>query len=98
MTLAVRVRPEAARDLTDAAVWYEARRPGLGHRFLDEVAAAFAAIAEAPLMFPSMHRNTRRTFIRRFPFGVYYRVEDSEIVVVAVMHASRHPRRWKGRA
>jgi plasmid stabilization system protein ParE len=83
--------------LTDAAAWYEERLPGLGHRFLDEVAAAFSAIAETPSMFPTVHRNTRRSLIRRFPFGVYYRIEGGEIVVVAVMHASRDPHRWKSR-
>jgi len=97
VTAEVRVRPEAARDLADAADWYEERQPGLGHRFLDEVAAAFSAIAEAPSMFPNVHRNTRRTLIRRFPFGVYYRIEGAEVVVVAVMHASRNPSRWKSR-
>lgn len=97
MTAALRLRPEAARDLTDAAVWYEQRQGGLGHRFLDEVAAALSAVSEAPSMFPIVHRNTRRALIRRFPFGICYLIEDTEIVVVAVMHASRHPQRWKGR-
>ncbi len=82
----------------DAAAWYEDQRRGLGNRFLDEVVSAFSAISEAPRMFPSVHRNTRRALIRRFPFGVYYRIEGTEIVVVAVMHASRDPRRWKSRA
>ena len=81
----------------DAAAWYEDQRRGLGNRFLDEVVSAFSAISEAPRMFPSVHRNTRRALIRRFPFGVYYRIEGTEIVVVAVMHASRDPRRWKSR-
>lgn len=98
MTLTIRLRPEADQDLMDAAVWYEEQQRGLGNRFLDEVVSAFSAISEAPRMFPSVHRNTRRTLIRHFPFGVYYRIESNDIVVVAVMHASRHPRRWKSRS
>ena len=31
------------------------------------------------------------------PFAVFYRVEDDSILVIAVMHGSRHPRRWKER-
>ena len=95
MILEVRLRPEAEQDLSDAAAWYEAQVPGLGHRFLDEVLAAFSSVSETPLMYPVVHRNTRRALIHRFPFGVYYRVEQTDIVVLAVMHGSRNPRRWK---
>jgi len=98
MSLALRLRPEAERDLSDAAIWYEAQLAGLGHRFLDEVENAFSAIAEAPRRYPVVHKSMRRMLIRRFPFGVYYRIEKSAIVVLAVMHASRNPRRWKGRS
>lgn len=97
MTLEVRLRPEAEQDLADAAAWYEEQRQGLGHEFLDEVLTMLSSIAETPLMHPNVHRNTRRAIIHRFPFGVYFRVEDATIVVVAVMHGSRNPRRWKNR-
>ena len=97
MTLEVRLRPEAEQDLADAAAWYEEQRQGLGHDFLDEVLTMLASIAETPLMYPNVHRNTRRAVVQRFPFGVYFRVEDTAIVVVAVMHGSRNPRRWKNR-
>ena len=93
----VRLRPEAEQDLSDAAGWYEEQRPGLGHEFLDEVLEVFSVIAEAPHMYPSVHRNTRRALIHRFPFGVYYRIEETTIVVVAILHGSRDPRRWKSR-
>jgi|SRR3990172_9177168 len=97
MTLEVRLRPEAEQDLADAAIWYDEQLPGLGRQFLDEMLVAFSSIAETPLMYPIIHRNTRRTLIHRFPFGVYYRVENSIIVVLAVMHGSRDPHRWKVR-
>jgi len=97
MTFEVRLRPEAEQDLSDAAVWYEERLAGLGHQFLDEALAAFTSIAEAPLRYPAVHRNTRRALMHRFPFGVYYRIENDTIVVIALMHGSRDPRRWKTR-
>ncbi|WP_368428830.1 type II toxin-antitoxin system RelE/ParE family toxin [Sulfuricaulis sp.] len=98
MTLEVRLRPEAEQDLADAATWYEEQRQGLGHEFLDEVLTMLTSIAETPLMYPDVHRNTRRAVIHRFPFSVYFRLEDATIVVIAVMHGSRNPRRWKSGA
>ena len=98
MTPKLRLRPEAELDLADAALWYEEQRPGLGRQFLDEVLAAFSMIEATPLMHPIVHRDARRALIRRFPFGIYYRIETGAIIVVAIMHGSRDPRRWKKRA
>jgi plasmid stabilization system protein ParE len=97
MRRTVRLREEADQDLAAAASWYEQQRRGLGHEFLDEALSTFSSIAERPLAYPLVHRNTRRALMLRFPFGVFFRVEDSKVVVVAVMHGSRHPRRWRGR-
>ena len=98
MTRALRLRPEAESDLTVTAYWYQRQSPGLGHRFLDEVLKALDAIGRTPQLYPIVHRKIRRALIRRFPFGVFYRIESEQIVVLAVMHASRAPERWKDRA
>jgi toxin ParE1/3/4 len=97
MKLSVRLREEADRDLAAAAAWYEQQRAGLGHEFLDEALLAFQRIAEQPSKFPIVHRKTRRALMARFPFGMYFRTEQSRIVVLAVVHGSRHPRRWQDR-
>ncbi|MBU0621290.1 MAG: type II toxin-antitoxin system RelE/ParE family toxin [Gammaproteobacteria bacterium] len=97
MTLEIRLRPEAELDLEDAAIWYEKQSVGLGRQFLDEALASLSTIAESPLLYPLMHRNTRRALMRRFPFGVYYRVNPYAVIVVAIMHGSRDPRSWKSR-
>ncbi len=73
MSLEVRLRQEAEEDLADAATWYEAQRRGLGNDFLDQALATFAMIAKNPIMFPAVHRNTRRALLHKFPFGIYYR-------------------------
>lgn len=97
MTLEFRLRPESELDLENAVFWYEAQSVGLGQQFLDETMAILSVIAEAPLVYPIVHRNTRRALMRRFPFGVYYRIDSSLVLVVAIMHGSRNPQRWKGR-
>jgi plasmid stabilization system protein ParE len=61
------------------------------------VLIALRSICERPNMYPSVGRGARRTLIRRFPFGIYYRTEKDGIVVVAVMHGIRSPRRWQRR-
>jgi plasmid stabilization system protein ParE len=97
VSLTVHLRPEAEADLEDAAAWYERQREGLGQDFLDEALSTFENVSENPDIYPVVHRGTHRAVIRRFPFGVYCRAEKDSLVVVAVMHGSRHPRRWKQR-
>lgn len=97
MSLKVHLRPEAETDIEDAAKWYERQREGLGQDFLDDVLIALGTISENPNIHPVVHRQTRRVVVHRFPFGIFYRVEEDSVVVLAVMHGSRHPRRWKKR-
>ncbi len=66
----------------------------LRHQFLDEVLAALTSIAKCPLACQIVYKDTWRFLIHRFSFGIYYRVENDVIVIVAVMHGSRNPRRW----
>lgn len=91
------IRPAAGADIEDAFVWYEQQRRGLGSEFLKIVDDALIAIQRAPQLHPAIHRNTRRALLRRFPYGIYYRIYPDLIVVVACMHGRRNPRRWQSR-
>lgn len=97
MTASIYLRPEAEQDIEEAAAWYEDQADGLGHEFIDEVLVTLNRLAALPSLYPAIHRNTQRALTHRFPFGLYYRVESEQIVVVAVMHGSRNPSRWKSR-
>lgn len=98
MTLDVRIRPEAEQDMAEAASWYERQQRGLGQKFLDEVLAALMRLAETPLAYELIHRSARRALLRRFPFAVFYTFEEGVVLVVGVLHGSRHPRHWMRRA
>jgi plasmid stabilization system protein ParE len=91
------VRPAAAGDIEDAFLWYEEQRPGLGEEFLEELNITIASIVENPGNYPVMKRETRRVLLRRFPYGVYYRVLEDRVLVVACYHARRDPRGWQKR-
>lgn len=93
------VRPEAETDLTDAAVWYELREPGLGLELISEVRSAIARALKSPESFTRLRRNptVRRVLTRRFPYRIFFIVRPKAIVVFAVLHAARHDRVWKHR-
>jgi len=39
----------------------------------------------------------RKKIVQRFPIAVLYKVEEAEVVIVAVMHLRRRPGYWIGR-
>jgi toxin ParE1/3/4 len=90
-------RPAAAADVEDAWQWYEARREGLGDEFLDVIQATLESITAHPESAPVVHRDVRRQLLRRFPFGLFYRIVEEQVVVVACFHAKRSPRLWRSR-
>lgn len=98
MSLDLIVRPEAELDIKGAYTWYEERSPGLGAQFIDEIGESLVLVAREPEMYQKVHRSLRRALIRRFPYGIFYTIEITRIVVLAVMHTARHPSKWKQRA
>ena len=97
MTVEVRLRREAEQDLAESAAWYEQQRTGLGQEFLDEALATFSAIADIPNGFAMIHRSVHRALLHRFPFGVFYVFDRDGVMVLGVLHGSRHPRFWMNR-
>lgn len=93
----VSVRPAAAADMADAYFWYESQRTGLGDEFLAAISAVIAVLLENPRSCRVVYRDTRRANLRRFPYGVFYRILDAGIVIIACFHASRDPRGWRTR-
>jgi toxin ParE1/3/4 len=97
LTLGVRVTPEAQADLDEAQDWYEAASRGLGLRFLEAIEAALRFAADWPETAPLVAPDTRRALASGFPYGLFYVVENDELVLLGCVHARRHPRVWRSR-
>lgn len=97
MSVRLVVRPQAEAELLAALDWYEAQRAGLGQQFADEVREVIAAVATRPLTFPKVHGEMRRAILRRFPYGVFFRMTTHEIIILGVIHGRRHPQQWRSR-
>jgi toxin ParE1/3/4 len=88
------VRPEAQADLADAQKWYEELAAGLGRAFVEAVDDALASIIQNPLAYPVVRKTARRALTKRFPYGVFYLVEEHAVIVLAVLHQARSPELW----
>lgn len=90
-------RVEARADISEAARRYDRERPELGERFLGELGEFLDRIAASPTRFPLVEEDVRRCALGRFPYGIYFSIEESGVVVMAVLHRRRNPDIWKRR-
>ena len=90
------VRPSAQSDLDAAVMWYEEQQSGLGLRFLDVIDQVLRRVRETPLQFPLIAADVRRALSPTFPYAVYFRATDDIVVILAVLHLRREPRKWRG--
>ncbi len=92
--------PQARAEVLEHIDWYEARRPGLGDEFADEVERAVELIATRPHTWPyyplprARMLGVRHLSIERFPFSIVYVPFDDVLFVAAVAHMSRKPGYW----
>ena len=93
----VRFLRPAELEMLDAARYYELQALGLGMDFLEKIDSAVHDIGEDPERWPVLRLQIRRRLIHRFPYGLLYRVDPDEIIILAIMHLHRHPDYWIGR-
>ncbi|MFY9620700.1 MAG: type II toxin-antitoxin system RelE/ParE family toxin [Pyrinomonadaceae bacterium] len=92
-----RLHPRARAELLEAQRWYFDRSPLSAVAFAYEIDRAVSRIREEPERYPVADHGVRRFVLQRFPFTVFYRASENEIVIVAVAHQKRRPGYWSKR-
>ena len=92
-----RLVPEAQAEFLEAIRYLEDQQVGLGRDFATDFGATVRQIVQHPLACPEHVDGTRRCRLKRFRYGIVYRVRTSEIRLLAVMHLHRRPGYWRGR-
>jgi plasmid stabilization system protein ParE len=87
------IRPNAEADLRKAWSWYESQRAGLGDEFLLEIHSSIRQLETNPERRPFYYRNFRRLITRRFPYKLFYRIENNRVIIFRILHAKREHER-----
>lgn len=93
----VRLLPDAIAEAKAAYEWYAERNPSAANAFISELDHGISQIQNSPERWTIHLRGTRKFLLRRFPYGVVYRINQSTIQVIAVAHGRRRPGYWKSR-
>ena len=87
----------AENEMIQSALFYESQTNGLGSDFLTAVDLAVQSIHDNPELWPVIRNHVRRRLLKRFPFGILYRISPDEITLIAVMNLHRNPAYWFSR-
>jgi hypothetical protein len=84
--------PEVAADIQDAFDWYQKISMGLGHEFLRVFFANTGELQWNPEINRKMFADFRRRLMSRFPYAIYYRLEEARIIIYGAFHCARNPK------
>ena len=89
----IKILSSAMDDLYEARLFYEKQGEGLGDYFFDSIFSDIDSLA----LYGGIHGKVygyHRLLSKRFPYAVYYTVEDSEVVVVQrVLDLRQNPKK-----
>jgi toxin ParE1/3/4 len=88
---------EALAEYIEAGCYYNAQAEGLGDAFVDEIEAAISVVLKNPTVFRIVEGDVRRYLVKRFPYGIYYTIEEDLVLIWAIRNLHREEDYWLGR-
>lgn len=87
----IKILESAKDDLKEGFLFYELQQEGLGAYFLESL---FSDI-ESLKLYAGIHsihfKKYHRLLSKRFPFAVYYRIEENKAHIYAIIDCRRDP-------
>jgi hypothetical protein len=91
----LQVLQKAREDMQKSADWYNEQQSGLGDRFLLHVIGIFRLIEANPLHYEEkFSKKFRFAQVAVFPYVVVFKIKKQLVIVNAVFHTSRNPKRF----
>ena len=96
MAYEIAVKPGARKDMAESYFWYEDQKAGLGEEFLEEIRLKLKSLEINPLVFQIVKNPFRQAPLKRFPFVIVYEILQREVIIYAVFHTNRSPKKkWR---
>lgn len=84
-------------DLIQATDHYRALRKDLDIEFMKDLNSDVEHLSEFPASAALRYKDVRVSFMKRFPFGLHYRIKKDHVRIIAVFHTSLSPKKWRFR-
>jgi plasmid stabilization system protein ParE len=87
----IKILRSAKKDLQESYHFYELQQEGIGSYFLEALSTDIESLKLYRGLHPVFFDGYHRLLSKRFPFAVYYKIENEEIRVYAVVDCRKNP-------
>lgn len=88
----VKIEEDAKFDIADSFDYYNEVSPYLADKFLNEVKETLDYISLNPLLFKIVYNDYRQVPVKRFPYVIVYKVDESIIKVYRLFPTKKDPK------
>jgi toxin ParE1/3/4 len=92
----VKFAKEASFEFRESVDWYESMAKGFGLKFTAEIDSTVEKIKLNPDLYRKVVENVRRIQVTKFPYSLFFSIEDDTVVILRVFHNKRKPVQWHG--
>jgi len=92
----IKILKEAEEDIAIGMSFYESQKDGLGKYFLDSIVSDIESLH----IYAGIHiviADYFRLLSKRFPFSIYYKINDDIIYIYAILDCRQNPNRVEKR-
>lgn len=92
----IKILEEAEKDIALGMSFYESQKDGLGKYFLDSIVSDIESLH----IYAGIHvviADYFRLLSKRFPFSIYYKINDDVIYIYAILDCRQNPNRVEKR-
>ncbi|KAA5534867.1 type II toxin-antitoxin system RelE/ParE family toxin [Taibaiella lutea] len=93
MSYKIIIEDRALQEAQTAYDFYEKKQNGLGDRFKIELEKSITRIEANPKQYKKVSREIRQILLHKFPFVIVYEILQDVIIIYAVFHTSRNPKK-----
>lgn len=92
MVFEIIVSPKAQREIENAIDYYSLQNPEIPSKFIKSISESYSTLETNPF-FSLRYKNIRALKINRFPFSLYYIVDEKKkkVRVLSCFHNKRDP-------
>ena len=87
----IKILSSASQDLVDGYRFYEQQADGVGSYFLDSLYSDIDSLIITAGVHQKYLKKYYRLLSKRFPFAVYYKINNNVIYVYAVLDCRKKP-------
>ena len=92
MPYSVRYKQAASAEVEAAISWYARPEIDQASSFIKDLERTETHLRAQPALYRQIDGEIRRAVLRRFPYSLFYVIEQDEVIVLACMHQHQKPR------